>query len=219
MTSIETHGYLCHPCDDNDDDDDTTASEDVDSAMAALEEEKEERLRAELNDVRSNIDADFAKLELMVCYNYDLEEVDEMDWRNVSSILAHERVKEWYDETKQKIAQRQESHTTMTKEEADEMIRRNMRLPAVFHKGKGLYRRFRPGQRVVLGKGWDYNGLERKGTVIRIFVNDDMESFPYEIETDEGIYLCVMEDMDHHIQHEEGSVIITDNDEIDEMPG
>ncbi len=71
----------------------------------------------------------------------------------------------------------------------------------------------------VLGKGWDYNGLERKGTVIRIFVNDDMESFPYEIETDEGIYLCVMEDMDHHIQHEEGSVIITDNDEIDEIGG
>ncbi len=180
---------------------------------ASLTEEKERKLRAELIETRDT-DLDFAKLELMVCHDYELEEVDEMHEREIPSILARARVEEWYEEEQKKIRMSQESSLQMTYEEAGDMMRRNIRLPAVIHKGTGLHRRFRPGQRVILGKGWAGNNTESDitGTVIRLLVHGDgyESSSPYEIETDEGVYLCVPEDMDQHIQYEEGGCILGD---------
>ncbi len=179
----------------------------------ALDEEKEHKLRAELIET-SDTDLDFAKLELMVCHDYELEEVDDMHEREILSILAHARVEEWFEEEQKKIRMSQESLSQMTYQEAGDMMRRNTKLPAVIHKGTGLYRRFRPGQRVILGKGWGGNSTESEisGTVIRLLVHDgNGSSSPYEIETDEGVYLCVPEDLDQHIQHEEGSYILGDD--------
>ncbi len=169
------------------------------TSESILEKEREEKLCTELMEAR-NTDQDFARLELMACHDFTMEEVEEMDQGQVCSILARERVKVWLEERLTNTHQ-------MTNMEADEMIRRNLLLPAIFHNGRGIYRRFRSGQRVVVGTD---GNLEHNGIINELY--PDYEPYSaYEIETSEGVHLTIPEDADHYIQEEVGSKILAED--------
>lgn len=112
---------------------------------------------------------------------------------------------------------------TMTQIEANEAIAWNTLLPSVFYKGESFDRRFRVGQRVLCN-----NRESTPGTIVSCIFDPsfgqkhDSELFPYEIETDEGIYMNAPLDHDALIRRAEGSHVIrteifTDMDLIDKV--
>jgi hypothetical protein len=88
-----------------------------------------------------------------------------------------------------------------------------MLLPSVFYRGNVFYHRFRVGQRVLCSR---YGNQRTAGTIIKVnfdpsFGNQhDSELLPYEIESDEGLYMHAPADCPRSIDREGGSHVVSD---------
>lgn len=176
-------------------------------------EEKEEKYRIELKKC-SELPEFLLKTQLMA-FHQEVSIDGICKKKELVASLAQARAERWIEAMYDR--------KTMTQIEANEAIAWNTLLPSVFYKGESFDRRFRVGQRVLCN-----NRDSTPGTIVSCIFDPsfgqkhDSELFPYEIETDEGIYMNAPLDHDALIRRAEGSHVIrteifTDMDLIDKV--